>query len=373
MSYSRYTSKMGDRVAVEPAPACISAITETHIDNCCQISNLQHDNRDSFDGYQLHVYPLYTEFVDKQSVKAVKTADQLTYDTSYDVPLAKRRHRQHKKQGMKYQEFDCPDEYERRLYPQRASDQSSIVPKRGQITGMSKKSSLRLRKRAARINDLSLWVDFTFSDDVLENMSITERAQFSYYCLKRITKYAKEKFGLHLIWKREYQPRKSGRNKGEIMPHFHVLFGGMTSKQHKIWINICIQILTRWVEITGTENDNALAVAVNRKSYRRIENPKHATCYISKYFSKDAELEIPEGESIGRCWGKSANCPDVKPYIINLSQGASYQLIRFLIRKKKLQKGHFVRYQLQRGLPTFLFDDKADIERLRDFVDPVPF
>ncbi|MEH0022398.1 MAG: hypothetical protein V6Z89_22290, partial [Desulfobacter sp.] len=255
--------------------------------------------------------------------------------------------------------------------------------KRGKITGMSKKSSLRLRKRAARIDDLALWIDFTFADDVMETKTITERAEFSYYCLKRLMKYTKETFGLHLIWKREYKARRSGKNKGEIIPHFHVLFGGLTPKQDKVWLSICTQLLIKWVEITGTQNDNAYVVAINKKSFRRIHNPKHATCYISKYFSKDEPLEIPEDESIGRCWGKTANCPDVKPYVISLSQRESFQLTRHLIRKKNLttKKSKFLKYQLQNGHPTFLFEDECDIGRFLLFIDvnmfphldPVPF
>ena len=191
-------------------------------------------------------------------------------------------------------------------------------------------------------------------------------------------KYAKDKFGLHLIWKREYKLRKSGRNKGEAMPHFHVLIGGLTPKQQSIWINICVQLLVRWVQITGTDNDDALAVAINKKSYRRIENPKHATCYISKYFSKDEPIDIPEGESIGRCWGYSKSCPDVKPHIIKLSQRQSINMVRILIRKKNLntKKGRFLKHQLQNGHPTFLFEDDMDMADILEFIgyyDPIPF
>lgn len=345
------------------APACISAISETQ--------SMIDDTRQFFPGYQLHVYPLYTEFVDKESVKAVKTADQLKYEISDNLPIVIRNKRQTKKQGMTFLKINNPDLYEKRIYPEPEKKISATIPKRGRITGMSKKSSIRLRKRAARIEDLALWIDLTFSDDVLENKSITERAQFSYYCLKRLTKYVKDTFGLHLIWKRENKERKSGKNEGEIMPHFHVLFGGLTPKQNSIWINICVQILIRWVQITGTQNDDALVVAINKKSYRRIENPKHATCYISKYFSKDEPLEIPEGESIGRCWGKSENCPDVKPYIIPLTQQESIKLIRHMIRKKKLRtkKGRFIKRQLQNGHSTFLFEDESDIGRYLIFIN----
>ena len=358
-----HISQGHDSEAVDMAPACISAISETE--------SMILDNRCLFPGYQLHVYPLYTEFTSKENTKPLKEAKDINYDSSVNVPLVTRKKRQQKKDGMTFLKYNNPDLYEKRLYQERKNSSTSPTPKRGQITGMSKKSSLRLRKRAARIEDLSLWIDLTFADDTLYHRTITERAQFSYYCLKRLTKYVKDKFNLHLIWKRENKPRKSGKNTGEIMPHFHVLFGGMTQKQYSKWISISIQILMRWVQITGTDSDDALAVAINKKSFRRIENPKHATCYISKYFSKDEPLEIPEGESIGRCWGKSSNCPDVQPYIINLTQQESFKLVRHLIRKKRLitKKGRFIKNQLQNGHPTFLFEDEADIGRFLDFID----
>ena len=79
---------------------------------------------------------------------------------------------------MTFLRFNNPDIYEKRIYPKPERNVSSKVTKRGRITGMSKKSSIRLRKRAARIEDLALWIDLTFADDVMENKTITERAKF---------------------------------------------------------------------------------------------------------------------------------------------------------------------------------------------------
>ncbi len=351
--------------ADDMAPACISAISET--------DGLILDNRQLFPGYQLNVYPLYTEFLALDDLKTSVKAENLNYDTSLNIPLVTRKKRQDKKNGMTFLRFNNPDEYEQRLYVEpKGSNSSQNISKRGKIKCISKKSSTRLKKRAARSGNLSLWIDLTFSDDVLEKKSISERAQFSYYCLKRLTKYVKETFNLYLIWKREYKERKSGKNIGEIMPHFHVLFGGMTEQQNSKWIIICIQILMKWVQITGTDNDDALAVAINKKSYRKIENPKHATCYISKYFAKTEALDIPDDESIGRCWGKSINCPEAKPKVVILTQWESFKLVRHLIRKKKLRckKGRFLKTQLQNGHQTFLFEEEADLFRYLDSLVP---
>ena len=358
----------------EPAQghACISAISEnfnfSYDKSILENSNFIYDTSKLFPGYKLHVYPLYVEFVDKDYPES---KEDLTWDTSLDVPLALRKKRQKAEDLLTFFEFNNPDIYEEKLYP-KPKDPSinKVVPTRGQIRGMSKKSSLRLRKRASRVDDLALWIDLTFADDVMVDKSISERASSSYYNLKRLTKYVKDTFGMHLIWKREYKPRKSGENIGEVIPHFHVLFGGMSQDQKSKWCAISIQILMQWVKITGTTNDRAIEVAVHRKSFRRIENPKHATCYISKYFSKDEPIDLPEGETIGRCWGTSSNCPDVKPHIVDLTQEESFKLTRHMIRKKKLPKGSFVRYQLQHGHQTFLFEDQQDLFRFLDSLIP---
>ncbi|MCD4676956.1 MAG: hypothetical protein K8S18_13315 [Desulfobacula sp.] len=314
------------------APACISAISET--------DKFYKNNKFKFNGYDLQVYPLYTEF---------KNPDHKLKDTGYHI--------KEKKPEQK--------------------------PKRGKITRVSKKSAINLKKRISRMPEHQIWIDFTFPNDVMANKTVTQRAEKSYYFMKRLIKYAKENFGIYIIWKRENKPRKSGELKNEIVPHFHTIWGGLNENQLKNWISICLQLLFKWVEITGTKDSNAIKVAINKKSYRKIENPKHAIHYIAKYFSKDDEINIPEGESIGRCWGTSNNCPEIEPYIIRLNQDQSFKVIRHYIRKKKLNSKNrkFIKRQLQNGYSTFLFEDEVDIGRYLNFInvdmfphiDPIPF
>ncbi len=345
--------------ADEMAPACISAISRTG------------DNLNpSPPVYQLHIYPLYTDFVDPHKLKPAAKAEDLNHDSSEKVPFPLRKKRQDRECSMTFQRFNNPDQFEKRIYPEPFSRSSNNVPKRGIITGMSKKSSNNLKKRIARSGRIDIWSDFTYSDDVMANLSISERAKKSNYHKEELTRYVKKKFGISLIWKREWQKRKSGKLKGEAIPHFHVIFGGLTEKQRSIWSSICIQILIRWVEITKTINPDAWVVAINKKSYRKIENPKHAICYISKYFGKDQPIDLPEGESIGRCWGYSKNCPEKEPWTITLNEQETAKLIRHMVRKKKLKskKNRFLKYQLHRGFSTFLFEDEIDIGRFLNFI-----
>ncbi|MEH0021015.1 MAG: hypothetical protein V6Z89_15275, partial [Desulfobacter sp.] len=66
---------------------------------------MMHDTRQLFPGYDIHVYPLYTEFVAKKDYPVFK---KFSYDTSLDVPVKIRNKRQAKKDGMTYQRFDTP-------------------------------------------------------------------------------------------------------------------------------------------------------------------------------------------------------------------------------------------------------------------------
>ena len=365
-----------DGGAVDMAPACTSAITRMG-ENFFRVNPISRDGMDYHQPlpiYELQVFSHLTEFVKPKPKEARPTDDELRYDTSDNVPHARRTKRIQRKNGMTYQRFEEPEAYEKRIYPGHQKHGSVVPSKRGIVRGMSKKASINLRKRTAQSGRLDLWLDFTYSDDVMENKSIRERVKFSNYCKDEITRFIKNKFKLHLIWKREWQERKSGKLAGEKIPHFHVFFGGMSDKQLSIWKAISIQILLRWVEITGTDNPDAWEVAVNKKSYRKIQNPKHAITYISKYFAKDQPLDLPEGESIGRCWGYSKNCPKEEPWTLTLTDAETVKLIRHMIRKKKLNKtpkGSFLKMQLQNGFPTFLFEDKADLIRYLDFIDAI--
>lgn len=249
--------------------------------------------------------------------------------------------------------------------------------KRGKITGVSADSARRLKKRIGRAGELNLWVDFTFADDVIKSKTVTEKAVFSAYCMKRLMAFAKSEFNLYLIWKREYQKRKSGSLKGELCPHFHCLLGGL--KKGVDYEYVCVCLLREWVRLTGTkEVDKALKVALHRKngspsSYRRIENQKHAICYVSKYFSKDDKgLKLQSGESIGRCWGCTDNCPDIPPICVELSFLESQALRDALIEKKgivrKSDRDNYFYDSIKGYGKFFIFDPVDDFLELLDSI-----
>ncbi|HCY83942.1 MAG TPA: hypothetical protein DHV36_02275, partial [Desulfobacteraceae bacterium] len=176
--------------------------------------------------------------------------------------------------------------------------------------------------------------------------------------------------GLKEIWKKEFTDRKSGKLKGMYIPHYHIALAGLSPKQEKDWQLTCIMILTKWIEIIGTDDDNALVVACHRKSFRKIHNSRQAIAYIGKYFSKTNEIENEDGEviSIGRAWGYASVLKDEKPepFHLWLNKDQAIKFRRFVRKYKKLKsngKRIGVREQIINGYPTYLFADETTLLR----------
>ena len=241
--------------------------------------------------------------------------------------------------------------------------------KRGIITKVSRGSANRLKQFLASILDLGLWIDFTFPDDVMVGKTLAERRDFANECLKKLKRFI-HKQGLKEIWKKEFTDRKSGKLKGMYIPHYHIALAGLSPKQEKDWQLTCIMILTKWIEIIGTDDDNALVVACHRKSFRKIHNSRQAIAYIGKYFSKTNEIENEDGEviSIGRAWGYASVLKDEKPepFHLWLNKDQAIKFRRFVRKYKKLKsngKRIGVREQIINGYPTYLFADETTLLR----------
>jgi hypothetical protein len=95
-----------------------------------------------------------------------------------------------------------------------------------------------------------------------------------------------------------------------------------------------------WVKITGTEErTNALSVAHHSKngklsSFREVTSRKQAGLYFSapKYLTKEDDEEVPEGESIGRCWFVGGSPERSEGDIFDLNADEMVLLRRYLRR-----------------------------------------
>ncbi len=206
------------------------------------------------------------------------------------------------------------------------------IGKRGPVTSFSSKSRRNMQLRIAMIEEpLRFWQDFTFADDVMEGLSIKERAKVAAGCLREFKQYLKrEGIDFHGVWKKEWKRRKTGKLEGQFVPHYHMVYyvNGMDQKGY---LDLCLKIAVKWVEFTKTKNSgHALSVALHHKSYRFVGSLKKAAKYMSKYISKHEGFESTE--SIGRNWGLLGSPSTGDGNIIELTQ---YEMVLFkrLLRK----------------------------------------
>lgn len=247
---------------------------------------------------------------------------------------------------------------------------------RGKVVEFSQQSRIRLMKNLSCYYDfITHWQHLTFADEIFDGLSFDERVELSSYRMKlfsqwfKRSRYAKD-YGF--VWRREYEPRKSGAYKGELLPHYHVMFISEKKRPSDLQVRcMCIECATKWTQINKGPR-KMLLVNIHVNSYQRMNDPVHASRYVSKYVAKTTGAIFPEGVSLGRFWGKVGALPDVVIDQIHLTNRDSLVLRRYL-RKLAKAKGYagFLRYK--NGDPDqigsgFMFLSKAEFMRLLNFV-----
>lgn len=366
------------------APACISAISGNAI--------IPNGLRPAFLGDDIYVHKNYVElrpfYPDMETSKNSKCPQIKSFDeksrkevnAKYDLHYEYRENRydfdKFPEDGtdLEKSQYLAMISSESRIYAQKDIVNKTDHETRGIITNVSKKSATRLKKFLASVLDLGLWIDFTFPDDVMIGKTLAERRDFANECLQKLKRFL-HSIGLKEIWKKEFTDRKSGKLKGLYLPHYHVAITGLSQQQAQYWQLTCIKILTKWVDIIGTDDDNALVVACHRKSFRQIHHSRQAISYIGKYFSKTNEVEDENGEviSIGRAWGyaKVLKSEIPPPCYLFLNKDQSVQFRRFLRKYKQLKSNKKfigVYEQIVNGYSTFLFADQDTLLRFLDSI-----
>ena len=210
---------------------------------------------------------------------------------------------------------------------------SGRMSPRGKIRSFSRKSRARMIQLMASLEKVpNLWVDHTYADDVMIGLNESERAFFSSRCMDRFERwFTKEYPKAYMVWRREWQDRKSGSLKGDICPHFHCLYHipGLETSNH---VAIAVRIALAWVTITGSKDPHAVEVAMHPESYRKIDSLKMAQVYVSKYVAKEETHPLDDDVSLGRYWGKVGLLPMGKVEYETLTTSEETQIRRFLRR-----------------------------------------
>jgi len=220
---------------------------------------------------------------------------------------------------------------------------------RGKIREFSKESRTRLMKKLSSYYDyVSHWQHLTFADEIFDFCSFDNVVEKSSYRLKLLSQwYKRQNFACSVIWRREYEPRKSGSRKGQLLPHFHLLFIS-TKKLTDLQVRVMsLRIATAWWHINRGPR-KMLKVNTHSSSWAKIQDPVHASRYVSKYIAKTTGEIFPEGASLGRFWGvmQKETLPEILVDEIHLPNRLSLIYRRYL-RKLAKGKGYakFLRYK----------------------------
>jgi len=200
---------------------------------------------------------------------------------------------------------------------------------RSVIKGFSSNSRRRMIQLMASLEDYpNFWLDFTYPDEVVKDLTKDERGLKSARDMKELQRFLDRKYKTMLyVWKKEYVKRKSGALIGQYVPHFHVLLKHESVNQNNYNIH-CIRIQLEWLRIIGANKiEKACKVATNAKSYRWLKNKKMAQIYVSKYVAK-TERNI--GFKTGRIWGHSSDLKIIEGIKIKLTDWEAMKVRRTL-------------------------------------------
>lgn len=244
----------------------------------------------------------------------------------------------------------------------KSSRNNRSMGKKEVIKEFSKKSRREFIKFLCKITDkLVLWLDVTFSDDVMEDKE--SRKDTSNKVLNRFRRIVLKKYpDIKIVYKREWVPRKSGKLQGEYIPHFHMFLSVSGESEQNNLFGLASKLLQTWVECTKTkEIMKALSVALHPKSSRLIVNSKQALKYGSKYISKPAGNWTEE--SIGRSWGTIGKFNMPKPKITEMTPSEMFLMKRRF--RKIVPKRHPIQKALRKKeIPTFLIMREETVNRI---------
>lgn len=166
--------------------------------------------------------------------------------------------------------------------------------KRGAVISFSQASRFRCLDLFNRIDyersSPGLFITLTYPDETerMESRSFTQdRSVFWRYMEKHLSRH------VCAFWRIEYQERKSGKNLGQVFPHFHFL----VFKTQYISHSAVNDLWKRTIGVAGYV----------RTETKRMENERQAGAYLSTYIGKKASSSLVIAAYLnnhpGRQWG----------------------------------------------------------------------
>lgn len=165
---------------------------------------------------------------------------------------------------------------------------------RGMVGQFSRSARMRMLRTVAKIDwptvGDSVFITLTYPDQV-GTTTYKQRGQHRYLFLRYLEKHTRRQ--LPVLWRVEWKPRLSGDFVGRVMPHMHLLIGGLR------YVNQCT--VRKWWR-TIVHVNGPLCTDV-----QRLEASVGAALYVSKYVAKNPSLDIGaylnNHDAVGRHWG----------------------------------------------------------------------
>lgn len=166
--------------------------------------------------------------------------------------------------------------------------------RRGTIKGFTRSSRLRMLRTIASVNwgnvKQGVFITLTYPDAYADR-SIRERTTDKYLFLRYLENYLGKKIGV--LWRIEWEPRKSGKRSGLLTAHWHLILFGVRFVSKEIVREFWTCVLrasgpvVTWIE--------------------GIKSGKKLARYVGKYCSKLPDSSVLDNasylNSLGRHWG----------------------------------------------------------------------
>jgi hypothetical protein len=233
--------------------------------------------------------------------------------------------------------------------------------KRGVVKGFTRAARLRMLRTIASINwgnvRKGLFITLTYPPGYEQRPS-GEKSTDKYLMLRYMEKHLGKKFGA--IWRLEYEDKKSGKTKGQIGAHWHLIVFGV-SYFEKATLDSFWQLVLR------ADGDVVTWV-------KKIDNGKKLARYVGKYCAAKCEDRLLDNATYlniqGRHWGIHRR--DLVPFFprfvipfltekdVNLAENLACMKFRFFTRGADQGFQIFGRDALKIG--EILFQRMLDIE-----------
>lgn len=204
--------------------------------------------------------------------------------------------------------------------------------RRGKVTTFSRKSRKRMIEKLLKKRSWKrvCFITLTYTDEIYFGQQLTPSD------VKRdldtlIKRFRRDNAEIELIWRIEWEQRKSGDYIGQGAPHFHLITDGYLGDI----ADYRRDIGSDWHEVLQAHDDKTRKPRID---VQPAKNRRHAMYYLSKYVAKDAsenEDSIEKtlqnsNQTSGRHWGTTRSWNTGCGEVIELSEEQFIQMRRYI-------------------------------------------